>query len=266
MDYEKKYKEALEQAKKELATCGSMDCDAARLILRLFPQLRESEDERILRVISEAVITFFSDYANDFEDEDRDAALAWLEKQKEQNWNKKPCLTCQEYEKGHKQGYTEGCTAGYNKAMKEVEQKEQKPAEYLSKEKVYVIMKKLTSLSFGVPLGSDEEKQIDEITRDVRDLLDCPIEQKPEWSEEDEKMLWNIISIVGQSKSIKADEMLDWLKSLRPSWKPSENELAKKYLEGYTKGRNDALRKMSDFVESHFNIQSGTSIKSGGNE
>lgn len=39
--------------------------------------------------------------------------------QKEQDWNKKPCLTCQEYEKGHNQGYTEGCTAGYNKAMKE---------------------------------------------------------------------------------------------------------------------------------------------------
>ena len=54
---------------------------------------------------------------------------------KGQDWNKKPCLTCQEYEKGHKQGYTEGCTAGYNKAMKEVdEQKEQKPELYYDKE------------------------------------------------------------------------------------------------------------------------------------
>lgn len=50
-------------------------------------------------------------------------------------------------------------------------------------------------------------------------------EQKPaEWSEEDENMLWNIISIVGESKSIQADEMLDWLKSLRPQshWKPTK--------------------------------------------
>lgn len=38
-----------------------------------------------------------------------------------------------------------------------------------------------------------------------------------------------------------------------------ENELAKKYLEGYTKGREYTLREMRDFIESHFNAQSGTS-------
>lgn len=40
MDYEKNYKEALERAKKELAACGSQDCDAARQIFRLFPELK----------------------------------------------------------------------------------------------------------------------------------------------------------------------------------------------------------------------------------
>jgi hypothetical protein len=43
--YEKKYKEALERAKKELGTCGSYDCDAARQIFRLFPELKESKVE-----------------------------------------------------------------------------------------------------------------------------------------------------------------------------------------------------------------------------
>ena len=38
-----------------------------------------------------------------------------------------------------------------------------------------------------------------------------------------------------------------------------ENELAKKHLEGYIKGREDTLREMKDFIESHFNTQSGTS-------
>lgn len=38
-----------------------------------------------------------------------------------------------------------------------------------------------------------------------------------------------------------------------------ENELAKKRLEGYIKGREDTLREMKDFIESHFNTQSGTS-------
>ena len=42
-----------------------------------------------------------------------------------------------------------------------------------------------------------------------------------------------------------------------PLW--LKNELGKKHLEGYIKGRNDALREMSDFMESHFNMQSGTS-------
>ena len=38
-----------------------------------------------------------------------------------------------------------------------------------------------------------------------------------------------------------------------------DDELVRKHLEGYIKGRNDALREMSDFMESHFNTQSGTS-------
>ena len=38
-----------------------------------------------------------------------------------------------------------------------------------------------------------------------------------------------------------------------------ENELAKKHLEGYINGREDTLREMKDFIESHFNTQSGTS-------
>jgi hypothetical protein len=59
---------------------------------------------------------------------------------------------------------------------------EQKPVEYLSKDKVYAIMNKLTELSTSelIPLNSDEYKKINEITSDVRSLLDCPIEQKPD--------------------------------------------------------------------------------------
>ena len=46
-----------------------------------------------------------------------------------------------------------------------------------------------------------------------------------------------------------SDKLPKWLKE----------ELGKKHLEGYIKGRNDALHGMSDFMESHFNMQSGTS-------
>lgn len=59
---------------------------------------------------------------------------------------------------------------------------EQKPVEYLDKDKVYAIMKKLVKLaafSQLIPINSEEYKMIDEITCDIHKLLDYPIEQKP---------------------------------------------------------------------------------------
>ena len=78
MNYEKKYNKTLEQAEKELATCGSMDCDAARLIFRLFPQLHESEDEEIREKVKKCII-----YDCSLTQEETDEMLAWPERQKE---------------------------------------------------------------------------------------------------------------------------------------------------------------------------------------
>jgi predicted transcriptional regulator len=38
-----------------------------------------------------------------------------------------------------------------------------------------------------------------------------------------------------------------------------DDELTKKHLEGYIMGREDTMREMKDFIESHFNTYSGTS-------
>jgi hypothetical protein len=86
MNYEQKYKEALEQAKKELRACGSLDCDAARQVFRLFPELQKSEDERIREDIAEVVKNYGPKNANPKLYSDM---LAWLEKQGEQNINDK---------------------------------------------------------------------------------------------------------------------------------------------------------------------------------
>lgn len=224
MDYEKMYKEALERAKKFEEKYGGGYAEY------IFPELTESEDERILRVISEAVITFFSDYANDFEDEDRDAALAWLEKQKEQ-----------------------------------------KPA--WSEEDKKMLLSIINAFRNGTVSTIGQEQWLKNLPERFN------LQSKPEWSEMDEDILNCCISSIEEAKENRYayketdgdtsyDREIAWLKSLRPqpSWKPSEDELTKKHLEGYIKGRNDALREMSDFMESHFNTQSGTSIKSGGNE
>ena len=54
-------------------------------------------------------------------------------------------------------------------------------------------------------------------------------EQKPaEWSEEDEKMLNNMIKVLDGYIEISGDtrrEFSKWLKSLHPSWKPSEEQI-----------------------------------------
>ena len=53
-------------------------------------------------------------------------------------------------------------------------------------------------------------------------------EQKPAWSEEDERTLKGIIGKIehDQTYGVSKAEMLSFLKSIRPSWKPSEEQMA----------------------------------------
>ena len=152
-----------------------------------FPELRESEDERIRKAIIHYILY---ETKGNISEATEHVWVTWLEKQKEQ-----------------------------------------KPVEYLDAVKVYAIMKKLHDLSFSqsIPINSEEYKQIGEITKDVRNLLDYPIEQKPaEWSEEDTEMYINVASSLrGYACGLENEEHkkhiqkgLDWLenrfKSLRP--------------------------------------------------
>lgn len=198
-----------------------------------FPELKEIENERIIRAIIDALyshnnsINLLSSRGYQMED-----IKAWLEKQKEQ----KP-ITINQNEKEFLADEITAFLCNYDKEFdgedpvpSEVAEhfyllgkqaQEQKPAEYLSKEKVFAIMNKLTSLSFCVPLGSDEEKKIHEITCDVSSLLDYPIEQKSaEWSEEDKQNYKVICSIIHGTYVIETqetqDKLLSWLKSLKP--------------------------------------------------
>lgn len=117
----KAYDEALERCKQWASgTWGHSVDDSPKDIAEfIFPSLAESEDERIGKCISMAL--------TDVEERLKDC-LAYLEKQKEQK-HPNGCFTCDEYKKGYEEGRRNGFTAGYNKAMKEVEQKEQKPVE-----------------------------------------------------------------------------------------------------------------------------------------
>ena len=64
--------------------------------------------------------------------------------------------------------------------------REDKQKEYLPKGKIYHIMRELSMLSLSdiIPIESEEYKKIDEITSDVRDLLDYPIVKKENLKED----------------------------------------------------------------------------------
>lgn len=86
MDYEYKYKEALERARN--LHKDAIDMEESLLSKQceiIFPELKESWDERIKKDIKRA-ISVALDYSY-FDKETADNCLAWLEKQGEQdNW------------------------------------------------------------------------------------------------------------------------------------------------------------------------------------
>ena len=84
MDYEQKYKEALERAEKALEVFGTDKCEGARQIFSLFPELKESEDERIRKALICGMYALKEQHKTGFASIPIDNAIAWLEKQGEQ--------------------------------------------------------------------------------------------------------------------------------------------------------------------------------------
>ncbi len=95
MDYEQKYKEALERAKGIMrGECETAFVYSPTLFGYLFPELAESEDERIRKKII-ATINLY--YGEPLEDEAKEM-ISWLEKQGEKDrieWSKEDERLCQ---------------------------------------------------------------------------------------------------------------------------------------------------------------------------
>ena len=108
----KAYDEALERAQK--ATRAGSDV-AMDIVQYIFPDLKESEDERIRKMCITAVNIAASSDGGLLHSEASEC-LAWLEEQKDKN-----CLACDQ----HLKGYIAG-----RKVTEEEKQKEQKPVEW----------------------------------------------------------------------------------------------------------------------------------------
>lgn len=80
MDYEQKYKEALERARDNYKAADSADINVnsfKNTLTALFPELKESEDERIKKQI----ISFLKEFEYDhYRSLDFGSWIAWLEK------------------------------------------------------------------------------------------------------------------------------------------------------------------------------------------
>ena len=156
MDYEKKYKNALTIARSRFKI--EKDESVLTCLGMMFPELRESEDERIRKEMISFLRSPF--IKENLTDEKVAPWLSYLEKQKEQ-----------------------------------------KPAEW----------------------------------EDYKDKVNIPYcSSEPEWSEEDKKMRNLAIewaeTMYGQFRFVDMGstdfrKIVAWLKSLRPSWKPSEDQM-----------------------------------------
>ena len=241
----KAYDEALERASK-YHTPDSNNTNLKAVLENIFPELRESEDERIRKSLIELVEQFMAD-------ERKEKTIAYLEKQKEQNHDGKKWLTPEELHRIEQLRYEAGFDAGVRSEMEK--QKGQKPSLCDKCEKkptcldtkygddraveqcINFVEKKQKSAEWA-ELQS-EFRNINEAFEDGKKEVAGNPEKyelcKPaEWSEEDEEMISNIISSLrGYTYYIRQNgnynnheayiqRQIEFLNSLRPSWKPSE--------------------------------------------
>jgi hypothetical protein len=197
----KAYDDALEKAKglfNSPRTCFDID-----QLTDIFPELAESEDEKnidtIFNCLYQCCDTGFISGTQ------RDNALAYLEKQKEQKSN---------------------FDTHWENGSMVCEQKEEK-VEWSDEEK-----DKLNSIERLIVNANAHgnyligDKEATELQHFIRSIVK-PIANIAEWSEEDEEALDMCLDAIPKAWKTKSGILLTkWLKEhFRPSWKPSEDQM-----------------------------------------
>ena len=224
MSIEEQYNEALRRAK-ELYDGGNALTKQQMEIV--FPQLAESEDERIRKML----IKYFKELKVDsFINLEIPDILAWLEKQK--------VNTEGDFARGYDCGYE--CGLNSHGAEWFEKQKEQKPTPNWMPKFLDELRSKKNYFDWDE--HRDIEGHILAIINYIAPNYFKEKEQKPaEWSEEDEKMLDSVIRLITHFDDLAHEptyagpkwthpytKEISWLKSLRPQkkWKPSEEKLS----------------------------------------
>ena len=222
MDYEKKYKEALGWMQSLYNGLHGKTKEEAE---KYFPELQESEDERIRK----RLIEFFEDWGETKSHcwgKSVNKILAWLEKQKSVGEIVERCKNSW-YNEGKIAGMLEGLTDDekYQQGWHDALEKQGKKKAIMNVPSREVILsiwdlgnewKELTNGSISTEYGT----QLDYIQKHWHEseyfLREKQGERKPTWSEDDENVLEDIEEAIinywhGDTKIF----LLDWLKSLK---------------------------------------------------
>ena len=235
MDYEK----ALEKARSAYGT-GAYD-DAT--LEFLFPQLKESEDERIRKEI----ISIVKAYRENCIDEGThrfDDCLVWLEKQKEQKPWKVGANAYFTPEQKPAEINVKALLAADRLASAEMTGRLKERSEILENPEKYGLQK-------PAEWSEENEDMLEEIINHIdttsvqriparpgsaigkswiKFLKSLHPQPKQEWSEEDDQLIGFIFDLLNdlvwrKDWAMSKEECLERLKSLRPSWKPSEEQM-----------------------------------------
>ena len=213
--YENKYKEALERAKAMIKVAANQD-EAIGFANTIFPELKESEDEKVEKAIFGMVYDSDNELWSSY-DVTKSDVLAWLEKQGKQKFEMK---TAEE---------SLGIDSDtYNKIVDECIFGEQKPEENKG------------NLGRISPNWIEDEDMVDEIIVDIEVLkeqertkdgkalyqkeidwliaLKDRIQPRQEWNEEDECYMTECINAIATKDSWSFEEKRKtkhWVKSLK---------------------------------------------------
>ena len=221
-DYKKKYEDALAVAKTVMNNAYEQETKTA--CTEIFPELKDSEDERVRRIITETIFCTYGD-SQEYLD-----VIDWLKKQKEQPTDEEMLRTLHlEYEKG------------VADTIAKYEQKEQKPAEWSEEDE-----KPFNDVLSGLKYAYEDlrnNKSFDS-AKDIKEAFDWMQarvkyfrpQPKVEWSEEDEKIQEGIMQFLYAWRSdTKITKWLDWLKSIHPQqkqeWSEEDEEAIKELLD-----------------------------------
>ena len=247
--FEKKYNDALERARKIHSEIVNNEIIGfPGQIEGIFPELRESEDERVRKSIVATIEQCPDDFLNP---KNRDRMLAYLEKQKEQ----KPHYCHHEVdETGWTEEYRKAYYDGWNNCNMQHEQlkADQKPTEWSEEDKEMIerlirhTQKEFDELCNDRYGHQEIISDLKESCRERMNWLENRLKSLPErfnlqprqdWSEEDSKRYISIGTTLETSEVLSKEDYdanMAWLRelvnarkysSLNPHWKPSEEQM-----------------------------------------